>query len=309
MTASIKNIEKRMSQLRKEVPTKGFERYPSILNDISNLSAELKSPAVTAAATDKTIQSIIAFPPQIQRGWTYVPKQALLFTPANVIHILASIWPGQEPQVTTLDGSGLLTMNITLILLYGFLEITAEGPNSPTRISVEFNTVAWYQLAKPLRRLLQVTKANLGEPTDKTSYSPTAARALEKLPLKFSNGLKIYGLLPGEELEDMVFQQGTWKRRFMLLRQPVSANTLLLLTSNFVVVIREELGVEQGWVITYIPRKNILGIKNEARDLQNELTMRLKRRDQTAEYKLQLMTEATQDLRARWSERGYSWEE
>jgi hypothetical protein len=114
------------------------------LNDISNLSAELKSPAVTAAATDKTIQSIIAFPPQIQRGWTYVPKQALLFTPANVIHILASIWPGQEPQVTTLDGSGLLTMNITLILLYGFLEITAEGPNSPTRISVEFNTVAWY---------------------------------------------------------------------------------------------------------------------------------------------------------------------
>jgi hypothetical protein len=142
MTTSIKSIEKRVSKLRKEVPTKGFERYPSILNDISNLSAELKSTAVTSAASNKTIQSIIAFPPQIHHGWTYVPKQALLFTPTNVIHILASIWPSQEPQVTTLNGSGLLYMNVTLILLYGFLEISAEGPSTPTRISVEFNTVA-----------------------------------------------------------------------------------------------------------------------------------------------------------------------
>jgi hypothetical protein len=157
--------------------------------------------------------------------------------------------------------------------------------------------------------LLQVTKANPGEPTDKTSYSVAATRALEKLPLKFSNGLKIYGLLPGEELEDLVLQHGTWKRRLMLFRQPVSANTLLLLTSNFVVVIREDLGVEQGWIITYIPRKSILGIKNETRGLQNELTMQLKQGDQTMEYKLQLMNEATQALRARWIEREYPWEE
>jgi hypothetical protein len=157
--------------------------------------------------------------------------------------------------------------------------------------------------------LLQVTKANPGEPTEKTSYSAAAALALEKLPLKFSNGLKIYGLLPGEELEDLVFQQGTWKRRLMLFRQPISANTLLLFTSNFVVVIREELGVEQGWVVTYIPRKSILGIENQLRGLVNEVTFRLKREEQTAEYKLQLMNEATQALRARWIERGYPWEE
>ena len=143
MTPSKIEEDKRLSQLKKLVPMRGFERHPLVLGNVAELPAELQSPTVSTLATKETIQSIIAFPPQIQRGWHYVPKQALLFTPTDVIHILASIWPEQEPTIAYLRVSGLMYVKVTLILLYGFLEIVAQGTTSPTRLGVEYNTVAW----------------------------------------------------------------------------------------------------------------------------------------------------------------------
>jgi hypothetical protein len=98
---------------------------------------------LTTLAASEAVQTIIAFPPQIQRGRHSVPKQALLFTHTNVIHSMASIWPDREPEVTYLRGNDLRYLKVTLILLYGFLEIVVQGNTSPTRLAMEFNTVAW----------------------------------------------------------------------------------------------------------------------------------------------------------------------
>lgn len=309
MNASTTDLEKRLNQLKKEVPTRGFKRHPLMVKNICDLAPDLQSSEVAALAAREDIQTIIAFPPQIHRGWHYIPKQALLFKSAEVIHLLASIWPDHEPQVTLLKGSDLLYMEVTLILLYGYLEISALGDNTPTRLSVEFNTVAWYQLSPPLRKLLQTIKATPGKLTDKTTVSPSARQAVEELPLKFSNGLKIHGLLPGEELEDLVFQPGTWKPRLFFFQKPITANTLLLLTTNYMVVIREELGISHGWILTYIPRVSIAGIQNKPGSLWDELTIQLKRGDQAAEYNLLLEKNATKELRVMWDKHGYHWED
>jgi hypothetical protein len=309
MTTSKNDLEKRLAQLKKEVMARGFDRHSSVLKNVSELPVELRSPAVTTLATGEVIQRIIIFPQQIQRGWHYVPKQALLFTNTDVIHLLASVWPDQEPKITYLKGCGLMHMTVTLILLYGFLEIVAQGDTSPTKLGMEFNTVDWYQLSQPLRQILQMTRAAPGALTDKTTYSPTAQQSFEELPLKFSNGVKIYGLLPGEELEDLVFQPGTWKRWLFLFRRPVSANTLLSLTSNYMVVIQEELGVAQGWIISYIPRNSIVGIQTRSRGAWNELTIQLKRGDQTVEYPLLLKSEAAQAWRVCWIQHDGQWKD
>jgi hypothetical protein len=309
MTPTRNEEEKRLSQLKKEVPVRGFERHPLILKQVTELAPELRSPALATLADREPIQTIIAFPPQIHRGWHYVPRQALLFTPTEAIHLLASIWPDQEPQVTHLRGSGLLYLHVTLVLLYGYLEIAARGRDSPTRLSLEFNTVAWYLLSPPLRRLLQAGRAEPRAPSDRTSYTPTALQALERLPLKFSNGLQIFGLLPGEELEEVVFQPGTRIRWSLLLRQPVPGNTLLLLTSNYMVVIREDLKASQGWIISYIPRDPIAGILSRPRGPWNELTILLRRGDQTAEFSLLLKNQAAQEWRAVWIRHGFRWED
>lgn len=309
MSTSETDLEERLAQLKQQVPTRGFERHPLILKDVSELPAELQSPSVASLVDSDAIQTIIAFPPQIHRGWHYVPKQALLFTPKDVVHLQASIWPNQEPKTTHLKGSGLMYMKVTLLLLYGFLEIVAQGETSPTQLGVEFNTVAWYQLSRPLRQLLQATKATSGASTDETTYTLIAQQAIENLPLKFSNGTKIYGVLPGEELEDLVFQSGIWKRWLLLFRRPILANTLLLLTTNYVVVIQEDLTVRQGWIISYIPRSSIFGMESQLRGPWNELTVRLKRGDQTTDYKLTLTNEAVQAWRTRWIQCGGQWQD
>ncbi|HZY44612.1 MAG TPA: hypothetical protein VFF70_07675 [Anaerolineae bacterium] len=157
--------------------------------------------------------------------------------------------------------------------------------------------------------MLRATKAVPGAWTDEITSLPTAQQAVEKLTLKFSNGLRIYGLLPGEKLEDLVFQSGDWKRWLFLFRRPVLANTLLLLSSNYTVVIREELEVAQGWIISYIPRSSIVGIQNQPRSLWKELTVQLNRGDQTAEYKLRLTDEAAQAWREQWIQHGGQWQD
>ncbi len=299
MAGFTEDTEKRLAQLKKEVTRRGFDRHASILKNVSELQTELQSPAIAAC---EGIQTIIAFPPQIQRGWHYVPKQALLFTATGVTHLLASIWPGQEPQVTSLEGCNLRYMKIKLILLYGYLELGVQGESTPVRLSMEFNTVDWHRLWSPLQRLLHDTQPASILPEASDPSSPIFERALKELPLKFSNGLQLYGLLPGEELEEAVFQSGTWKRWLVFFQKPVFANTLLMLTSHYMVVIQEELDVKQGWIISYIPRSNIAGVKNQLCDAWNELSVQLKRRDQSMEYKLILKSEIAEAWCRRWTQ-------
>jgi hypothetical protein len=157
--------------------------------------------------------------------------------------------------------------------------------------------------------LLQTTEAIPATLTEKHTCSPIVQQALEKLPLKFSNGIRIHGLLPGEELEELIFQPSTWKRWLLLFRKPISADTLLLLTSNYMVVIEEELGVGQGWIISYLPRNSITAIQNRARNLGNELTIQLQREEQTAEYKLLLKSDVAQAWCERWVQHGGQWQD
>jgi hypothetical protein len=309
MISSKRDTEKRLTLLKQEVTRRGFNRYPSMFRNISDLPAELKSPGVTAVVAGLTLQSIIIFPPQIQRGWHYVPRQALVFSTTDVIHILGSIWPEQEPQVTCVKCSGLMLVRVTLILLYGSLEIVARGSPAPTQINLEFNRIAWDCISGPLRQVLCALRAEPGMTPEPAPYSAATQKVFEKLPLKFSNGVKIYGLLPGEELEELVFQPGTWKRWLHLLKRPFLANTLLLLTSSYLVVIQEDLEDTYGWIITYIPRKGIARIYNQPCSHWNELTIEIKRHNQISNCNFRLQDDATQALRQLWIHHDGQWQD
>jgi hypothetical protein len=311
MIHTIRAQERRLAELKKEVTKRGADRYASRLSNGCELPADLQSPSVAILTGREVIQDIIVFPPQIQRGWHYVPRQALLFTKAGVIHLLASIWPEQEPQITHLNGSGLMYLKATLMLLYGHLEIVAQSEDSLVRLGLEFNTVSWNTISIPLRRFLGLSKTKFNVPTDQISYSPSARQAFEKLPYKFFNGVQIYGLLPGEELEALAFQESSWKRWFHFLRRPKTADTLLMLSTNYMVVIQEDLRVRQGWIITYIPRTGICGIQDRVQDngLWTELSVRLERQDQITDWKLLLTKQSVDAWRTQWTAHGGHWQD
>jgi hypothetical protein len=111
------DLEKRLSQLKQEVLARPAERHISVLKCITDLPPGLQSPTVATLAPSEAIQTIIIFPPQIQHGWQYAPKQALLFTSTDVIHLLASIWPDQQPQVICLEGDGIMYMKVKLLYI------------------------------------------------------------------------------------------------------------------------------------------------------------------------------------------------
>jgi hypothetical protein len=79
--------------------------------------AELKKEVTKRGADREGIQKKIVFPPQIQREWHYVLRHTLLFTATGVIHLLASIWPEQEPQITSLSGCSLMYLEAVDLFL------------------------------------------------------------------------------------------------------------------------------------------------------------------------------------------------
>jgi hypothetical protein len=200
-------------------------------------------------------------------------------------------------------------MKVALLLLYGFLEIVAQGQTSPARLAMEFNTVAWQRLSHPLQQWLHGTRDIPGASAENGMYSPALQSSIDSLPLKFSNGLKIYGLLPGEKLQGLVFQPALWERRLYFFRRPILANTLLLLTTNYVVVIQEELRVEQGWILSYIPRHCITGIQLQPSGLWDEVSLQLKRSDQSAVYSLMLKPETAESWCKQWIQHGGLWQD
>ena len=301
------DLKKRLSQLRREVLARGYDRHPSLLYSISDLPAELQSPALTYLVGSKALETSFAFPAQIYHGWKYVPKQALLFTPPDTIHLLASIWPDQPPQITSINRSELLYIKVSLLLLYGLLEIIAQGQDTATQISIEFNTIAWNRISQSLERFLQSTQATPGLPVEYNTISASIQQDIKKLPVKFSNGVYLYGQLPYDELEDLVFQSAINKRWPILGRRPLISNTLLILTTNYLIVIQEDPYVKLGWIITYIPRNNIFRIQNQPCSLWNEITVQLKREMHTKEYKLLLTDEITQAWRETWIGHNGQW--
>ncbi|HEX6036087.1 MAG TPA: hypothetical protein VFY83_16735, partial [Anaerolineales bacterium] len=198
---------------------------------------------------------------------------------------------------------------ITLILLYGFLDILAQGQGSPTRLGLEFNTVAWCLLTKPLHGLLRANMIPTRSQADEPPYTPGMKHAIEELPVKYANGTKLYGLLPGEQLEEFVFQPGASRRWLYFFRRPLTPNTLLLLTSHYVVLIREDLNIRQGWILTYIPRECIVEMKTQPCELCNELIISLRRDDQTAQYNLFLASGAVEAWHSRWIKHGGQWKD
>lgn len=301
--------KRRLAELKKEVTKPGFDRHAFRLNSVCELPPDLQGPSVAELVGRETIQTVLIFPPQIQRGWHYVPKQALLFTGTGIIHLLASIWPDQGPQVTCLKGCGLLYVKATLLLLYGYLEIVAQGQDSPIRLGMEFNTVSWDSISAPLRGFLSLSKTAFGVPADQVTYCPSARQAFEKLSFKFFNGVQLYGLLPGEKLEELLFQEATWKRWFYFFRRPITADTLLLSSTNYLVLIQEDLKVRQSWVITYIPRNGICRIQSRPNGLWNELLVQLKRQDQTVNCKFLLTKQIVDAWRLEWMAQGGQWQD
>ncbi|MBE7469151.1 MAG: hypothetical protein DPW09_16305 [Anaerolineae bacterium] len=295
---------------------RGIASHPYTVQNPEELPLSLQHSAEQALEPGESIQSIFVVPAQIfPHGWfgaRYVPEQALLFTSQGIFHIQDADTPGQPASATYLRALDLLYTRLSLLLLYGQLELVGQARDILTHITVEFNTVGEHHLRPGLRHLVNLALSQTTALPASETEVETVWRELNRLPMKFANGLRYHGLQPGERLLGFVFQPDIWTRRWRFLPHQVSANTLLALTDRQLIILEEEKKGNQanyGWIFTFCPLAGVAAMDLKPAKTWPEVQIRLGRGGVTTDRRVTLEQEQARAWQALWFRYGGHGEE
>lgn len=292
----------------------GRERFPDLIPTPAELPATLRPLAEQALPRQADVWSIFFVPAQtfLQTwfGLRYVPEQALLFTSQGVLHVQAPADPDQPPSTAYFQAADLLYTRLSLLLLYGRLELIGSVGGDLTRVEVEFNTVGEYLLRPPLEQFLQLTWGQTRVDLPPESQLDATLKQLTELPLKFNNGLRHRGLQPAERLLGFVFQPAIWVPRWRFLWRQVSATTLLALTDRQVVLVQEpmEQRTTYGWIFTYCPLACLAEVEAKTIEGWSQLTLSLRRDKVAEEHRIMLEPDTAQAWADLWQQYSLSVE-
>ncbi len=288
-----------------------METHPYLFNTLAELPPALQQAAQQALEPTEQPLRIFFVPAQsFLKNWfsqRYVPQQVLIFTVQGVLHVQEAASPDQPAQAIYLRAVDLLYVQLRLLLLYGRLEVAGQANSKLARVVVEFNTVGTWLLLPGLRHLLRLACGQTGTPAE--GLPEIALPEFQKLPLKFKNGLRIYGLQSDEDVQGIIFQPGIWEHRWPFFDHQVIANTLLALTDREVVIVEENRTGEKspyGWIFTYCPLAGVKGIKTTPDETRSELHLHLARAGVAVDRQLTLEPEAALAWQNLWADHGDS---
>jgi len=190
------------------------------------------------------------------------PLQALIFTQQGVLHLAASAKRGQPGEGVWVAVDGILMIKLTLILLYGKLEIFDTQDRQVAKIEMEYNTVAHDLLVPVLRGLIKKTwQKNSVKfaliPEDSTFSS------FKYISFSFYNGLNIEAIQPGERVLGYVYQQETREPWLKIFHKKLFPQIVLALTDQQLILLQQDLKFQphHEWIFTFIPLYRIASIK------------------------------------------------
>jgi hypothetical protein len=286
--------------------------HPYRVETIDELPDGLRDLARKALLPDDPAEKIFVIPEQMLSrktgrlvGMDWVQEQSLLFTHRGVVHVRAGKSDGDMGQANYLAGSSLLYVQMSLILLYGRMELCAAANDELSRIVVEYNAVCHEMLEPSVHRLIRLA----GGPAHAQNANDSRDFLLGKLEaqsLKFRNGLAIHALQPDEKLLGYVFQPRLYPRYFRLVRRLIAPASLIALTDQQFIMIEE--GMKRapcyGYVFTYCPRANVVVVDTEPTDTLQEVCLHLRKDAFTADHRLTLKNETVLALRDLCSSNG-----
>jgi len=284
--------------------------HPYQAKNLTDLPVELRQLAERSLGLDGQVDLIFVVPPQVFPGssWggpRYVPEQALLFTPLGVLHVQSTAAPRQAGQATYLHGAELVYARLSLLLLYGRLELAGLVNGVLSRVIVEYNTVGHDLLQPGLLRFLRLAWGP-AQAQENDNDTETLLCRLGGRSFKFMNGLRYYALQPDEHLLGYVFQPRIVRRYWRVFHRQIAPMTLLALTENTLIVIEEEqIGrAPLGWHFTFCPRICVSGIEAKPNKEWQDLYVHLVRGPVGADRRMTLDNETTLAWRALWLNQG-----
>jgi hypothetical protein len=275
---------------------------PEYHEDLAHLPPALAALAAGALLPGEAAEGALVVPAEyLSRKmlvWEYVPDRALIFLAGGLLSLTAE-GAGLPALVTRIDASALLQLRSSVLLLYGLLEFAADCGGAASEVRLEYNTVVWHWLNKPLARFVASACPAHASAFDEAEAHALNEPVLAALPFKFANGLRYYSLAPGERAVAAEFQPAIWRKGKHLVRRQVTPNTLLALTDRKLVLIEEKRAQpwsrppgggqgEYGWIFTYIPLDRVVEMSAAPREGLSELTIKLGWRAATNERALLL---------------------
>ena len=253
---------------------------PYLVSGLADLPGSLQQAAMQSAGPAEELISICVFPGRTHlKDWysrEEVLEQALLFTKNGLLHIQAPAASDQAARIVSMPAVDLLYARLSLILMYGRLELVDK---SLSRVVVEFNAAGFDMIRPGLQSFLGTSYGKNAIPRPNAVLTNSVLSELGERSYKFMNGLKLYGLLPGEQVLGFIFQPGLWGRRWRILPMRMSETTLLAITDKQLIIVEEQSRSRfpaYGWILTFHPRHAIEKMSVTSRLRWQEVTIKMK---------------------------------
>ena len=212
--------------------------------------------------------------------------------------LLVSITPaGAVTQLQAIPFERLLSFQQGSILLFSWIEFSSLQQGQIKRTRIYYNTSSsdlFEELSIQLRTLIS------GQNVLTSSSTEVDSPLLNPLSYKFRNMISMYLLLPGEQIQSLLYRPAIWQGR-SFYRRELAAN-LAIVTSHFYFMLAEEnrsnTRAKYGMIYSYIPLARVkdLSVRHEPQRLQLVLTTRLQNLEQ--EIKIPFPPEGENELMA-----------
>lgn len=285
--------------------------HPYLVKSVGALPAGLRGPVQAALPAGARPAAICVFPqdyrPKGMLGSRIVPEQALIFIDDGVLSVQGAAQGESAPPPSYVQAGSVLYIRSSLLLNYGRLEIAAAERGRLAVQDVEFNAIGWRLIDGALNDFINgALGVSPPPPAEMGEWQEEATEQVRDLPLKFANGLRTYGMQPGEQLLDSVFQEAVWSRLGGFWPQQLVPRRLLALTDAAVVLVEEETafvrkGNQYGWIVTQMPRSAVVAMDVQpAQEALQELTVGLARGGARVERRILLEAPTVEAWLARW---------
>ena len=251
-----------------------IERFAYPVPALADLPASARDALAPHLASGEPIRQMIYSPgPQgLPRGRKYGPglRYAQRQAPATVLALTeerlltATLLEGEAaPPVTVTPLADLLRLELGTILLFSWIEWSWASAAALEVHRVYFNTVGerlFWELLTAIRRTISAQSDLLTQP------GRPKEEAFNALPYKFANIVPNRLMLPGEQVQAMVYQPTLWRRRFGLFKRRRGPATTVVLSPEHLILAQEDApaaGAAYGMIARYCPRTRLASLALE----------------------------------------------
>ena len=282
-----------------------FAYRPFSVDSIDRMPETLKDLAAQNLPAGEDVSFIFVIPSAVYSHGKE-PEQALLFCTHGLLHVQANDSAQGRKEATFIRSATILRTRVSLILLYGCLEIDAADGDRLIALKVEYHSSGhekfWPVLADFLEQVTQDERIPAIDP----QVEKNAWEAVHRFDLKFINGLTSYTLLPAEHLAGAVYQPEIRQPIILGLSRQLVPPTLLVLSDRQVVSIGEPgkgKHEKYGWVIDFYPRFYIQDIRLQPQEAYAKILIQVERRSHQETQELLLTREKAEEWISLWNNR------